>query len=76
MSGIAKRTEIRIVRRHDERPSAGPQQPVELFHRADHVRHMLNHMDRAHFAKCAVPERKRKVIQVRNHIGAGVRIAV
>ena len=62
MGGIAKRAEIRIVRRDNHDAPAGGKQPVELFHRADDIRDMLEHVNRPYFAKRVVAKRKREVI--------------
>ncbi len=51
MSGIAERAEIGIVRRDNHGLAARGEQAMELFHSSDDVRDMLDHVNRAHFAK-------------------------
>lgn len=64
------------MRSDDEQTAAGFQQPVELFHRSNHVRHVFDEVDGTNFAKRAVLERKREVVQIRNHVGIGVYVPI
>ena len=73
---IAERTEISVVRRDDDRAAAGSKQAIELFHGADHVGHVLNDVDRAHFAERTVAEWKGEMIEIGDHIRLGGRIAI
>jgi len=49
---------------------------VELFHRANNVGDVLDDVDGAKLAERAIAEGKRKVVEIGNYIGAGVRVAV
>ena len=76
MSGIAKGAEIGVMRSHDEDRSTRFKQPMKLLHRADHVSHVFNHVNGPDLAKGTVYEREREVVQVRDHVGAGIWIPV
>lgn len=71
---IAKRAEIGVVRGDDENPAARSKQPVELFHSADDVTHVLNDVNGANFGERGIFEGKRKAVEVGDDIG--VRVAV
>lgn len=62
--------------RGDDYPAARRQQPIELFHGADDVANMFDDMNGANFAERAITERERVVVEIGNHIGVGVRIAI
>src|SRR5208337_5087180 len=74
--GIAKRAEVGIMRSRQVHSSAGHNHAMKLFHRADHVRYVLDHMNRAQLAKRTVAKRVRKPVEVAQHVGAGVRVAI
>src|ERR1700730_11954305 len=76
MGGIAEGAEIGVVRRDDEDPAAGNENAVELLHRGDHVRDVLDHVDGAERVKGTVAERIGKAVEVAQDIGARSRIAV
>jgi hypothetical protein len=64
------------VRCHNDYPAAGREQPVKLFHRANHVGYVFDHMDGAYFRECAVAEREGKMIQVGNYIRTRVCVPI
>lgn len=76
MRGIAEGAEIRIVRSDDDRLSPRREQAVKFFHRSDNVSDMFYNMDRAQLPERAVQERKWVVIEVGQHIGSCVRVAI
>ena len=76
MRRVAKGAVVGVMRRHDHRPAARRQQAVKLLQSPDHVRNVLDDMDCPHFAKRTIPEGERELVEVRNHIGARVFIAI
>lgn len=76
MGGVAKRTEIRVMRRHDHHAASGSKQPVELLHGADHVANVLDHMNRPDFGKRTVAKRKRIVVQICYNVGLCIWISI
>jgi hypothetical protein len=73
---ITKRAEIGIVRSHDYHPAARGNDAVELLHRADYIRYMLDQMDGADFAEGIVPEGQGDLVQICDHVRARVRVTV
>lgn len=73
---VAKGTEVRVVRGGDEESPSGLQDAMKLLHRADHVRDVLDDVNRADFAEGAVAEGIRKAIEIAEYIGAGVRVPI
>ena len=49
---------------------------MELLHGANHVGNVLDHMHRAQLTEGAVAKWVRKTVQVAQHVGAGVRVAI
>ena len=49
---------------------------MELLHGADHIGNMLDHMDRAQLTEGAVAKWVGKTVQIAQHVGAGVRVAI
>ncbi len=76
MRGVAKRTEIGVVGSNDYRAAARRQQPMNLFHQANHVGDVFYNVNRPHFPERFVAKRKREVIQIGNNVGARVRIVI
>lgn len=76
VGGIAKRAEVGVVRRNDDDPAARDEQPVELFDGAYHISYVFNHVGGADLAEGAVAERKWEMIQVRDDVGPGMRVAI
>ena len=76
MGGIAKGTEIRVMRRYDERFAAGTQQAVEFLHGLDYVGDVLDHMNGLQFIEGGIAEGVREAVEVAEDIGAGSGVAV
>lgn len=76
MSRVAKGTEIGVVRCHDDSKATGGQQAVKLFHGSHHVANVFDHVNGPHLAKRAVGEGKGILIEIGDHIGASVRVAI
>lgn len=68
VGGVAKGTEICVVRGDDESASTRSEKAVKLFHGANHVGYVLDHVNGPDFPKGVVRERKRKVIQVGDRV--------
>ena len=49
---------------------------MELFHRADYVRNVFDHVNGAHMIERSVAERVRKMVNVYKHIGRSSRDAI
>ena len=64
------------MRRDDYGPASWCKQPVELFHCADDVRHVLDDMNGPHLAEGAITKWERILVQICNHVRTRVRIAV
>lgn len=65
---IAEGAEVGVMRRDDVRRAARPQQAMKLFHRRDHVSHMLDHMHGAYLVENAIPQRIWMPIEIADHI--------
>ncbi len=76
MGGIAKGAVIGVMGCCNDGAASGSEQAVELLHRADDVRDVLNDMRRPDFAERTVGERKGEMVEVGYDVGAGVWIAV
>lgn len=76
MRRVAKRAEICVVGGDDYGLPTRREQPVELFHGADYIRHVLNDMDRAHLPECAVCKGERVLVKVRDYVGPSVGVAI
>ncbi len=76
MGWIAEGTEIGIVRRDDDGFATGREQTVKFLHGLNDVADMLDHVRGSDFAKRTVAEWKGIVIEIRNHVGPGVRVSV
>ena len=76
MSGIAKRTEIRVMRRNNEHLAAGSRKAVKLLHRANHVGDMLDDVNRPDFVERIVAERIGKMIEFAQNIRLDARNAI
>jgi hypothetical protein len=74
--GIAERAEVGVMRRRDEQPAARCQYAMEFLHRADHIGDVLDHVNGAQLAEGAVAKRVRKTVQIAQHVGAGVGVAI
>jgi hypothetical protein len=70
VGGIAKRAEVGVVRRLDAHRAARPHQAVELFHGADDVRHVFDHVDGQQPVEGVIRKRIGKVVQIAKHVGA------
>ena len=64
------------MRRNDDCAPARRKQPVELLHGPDHVRYVLNDMNRPQFPESAIAERERELVQIGYDIGARVPVAI
>ena len=73
---IAKRAEIRVVRRHDDNAPTWRKQPVELFHGPDHIGDMFDDVNGPNFAERAVIKREWKMVEIGNHIRLRIRVAI
>ncbi len=76
MGRVAKGAEIGVVRSDDDRAAARCEETVELLHRANHVGYVFDDMDCPHFAKRAVSEWKRVLVEIRNYIGASMLVTI
>ncbi len=76
MGGIAKGTEVGVMRGDDDRAAAGREHAVDLFDRADDVQDVFNDVNRAHFTEGVVGERPREAIDVCDQVSARVDIAI
>ena len=76
MRGIAKRTVVGVMRCDNERAPAGNQQPVKLFHRANHIDNMFDHVNRANLAKGVVAERIEIAIKICNYVCPRMNVAI
>src|SRR5271169_3361848 len=76
MRGVAERAEVGVMRRGEKHAAARREHAMKLFHGADHVRDVLDHMDRAQLTERIVAKRVRKTVEIAKHIGAGIPIAI
>src|SRR5579859_4720006 len=76
MCRVAERAEIGIVRRLYPDTSPRPHQPVKLLHGPDHVREMLDNVNRPQLCERVVRERVGGVIQIAQHVGVTSGISV
>ena len=76
MRRIAERAEIGVMRGHDQQPAVRRRNAVEFFHGTDHIRDMLNHMDRSYGVERTIPERIRETVQVADDIGLSSGVAI
>src|SRR5579862_2258199 len=76
MRGIAERAEVGVMRRGNEQPAAASEHAMELLHGADHVRHVLDHMNSVQLGEGTVAKRVRKTVEIAKHVGACIRIAI
>src|SRR5439155_21128291 len=74
--GVAEGAEVGVVRGLDAHRTAWARQAVELLHGADHVVHMLDHMDRKHAVEAVIAERIRGAVEIAQNVGAAGGIAV
>ena len=68
MSWISCPIRIRIVRCNDLYFPAGLCDAMQLIHKAENVRHVLDHMPANYFFKFIIGERVRKDSEIMNHI--------
>ena len=73
---IAKRAEIRVVRRNDEHFAAGAHQPVEFLDGFDHVRNVLDDVDRLQPIERAIAEWIRKAVELHKNVRFGAWVAI
>ncbi len=73
---VTERAEIRVVRRDNKNPASRREQAVKFLHRPDYVRNVFDDMNGPDFSERIVPERKRNMIEIGNHIRARIRITV
>ena len=76
MGGIAKRTEICVMRCHDDQPAARSKQAMEVFHGPHYAGDMLDDVSGANFGKRSVGKGQGRLIQVRDHVGPACRMRV
>ena len=76
MRRIAKGTEIGVVGSDNEDPAGRPNDAMELLHRADHVREMLDDVNGPKRLEGIIAERIRESIEVADDIGARARIPI
>src|SRR5229473_7817532 len=76
MCRVAEGAEIGIVRRLY--PDAAPRanQPVKLLHGPDHIREVLDDVNRTQLSERVIRERIGDMVEVAQHIGMAVRIPV
>ena len=76
MCRVAERAEVCIVRRFYAHTAPWANQPVKLLHGSDHIRQVLDDMNRSQLGKRVVGKWIRNVVQIAKHIGMAVRIPV
>src|SRR5437879_3738401 len=76
MRRIAKGAEIRIVRRDDQDPARCGGDPVELLHRADDIRNVLDDVHHAHGIERAIAKRIREAVEVTDDVGTRMNVAI
>ena len=76
MGGIAERAEIGVVRRDDEHLTARADQSMKLFHAADDVRDVLDHVHSLQRVERRIAERVRDAIEIAQDVGAAGGIAI
>ncbi len=76
VGGVAEGAEIRVMRRDDHSLAVRAEKPMKLFHRSNYVRYVLDHMNGAYLAEGAVGKRKRTLIEIGDHVGTRVCVAV
>src|SRR5579863_10261633 len=72
MRWIAKRTEVGIMRRHNDNAPTRRKQAVKLLHRPNYVGHVFNDVDCPYFGKRVVAKRKWVAVQVCYNVGVCV----
>ena len=76
VGGIAVRTEVRVMRGHDDGAAAGHEQTVKFFDGSDDVSDMFDDMDGADLAEGAIGQRPGEVIEICNKVSTRARIAI
>ena len=64
------------MRRRDIDFTPRAQEPVKLFHRANHIGNMLDHMNRTHFVENRVGEWVGNMVDINNRISSGRSYAI
>lgn len=76
VGGIAKRTEIGVVRRDDKGATARREQAMKLFYSADHIGDMLDDVNGTELMKRVVAKWERKAVEIGNDVCARIWIAI
>ena len=73
---VAKRREIRIVRRCQEHGASRTHQSVKLFHSAKNIGNMFNDVCRMYVVEGIVSERVWETIDIANHVRLAIGVPV
>jgi len=73
VGNVRERLHAREVRHPNPHPSAGFGDAVDLFHRADDVVHVLDHVLAVHEVELFGGQRPRRAVQIVNDVGLGFR---